>query len=170
MSSQSCGYPNFGMCRGEVLNESYPAVPEAVPLARRLVSDVAVAAGAGGERLEEIRLAVSEALTNAVLHAYRSGEAGRFQVIAAVASGELWVLVCDDGRGLHAGHESHGLGIGLSLISRLSDDFAIVNRASGGTEIQMRFDLTKARTNTPAVSHADCALRLPLRPHLASRR
>ncbi|MBV8948221.1 MAG: ATP-binding protein [Solirubrobacterales bacterium] len=164
------------MCRGEALNESYPAVPEAVPLARRLVSDLAAAAGAGGERLEEIRLAVSEALTNAVVHAYGDGdppgdgEVGRFRVVAAVASSELWVLISDHGRGLHAGHESRGLGIGLSLISALSDDFAIVNRASGGTEVQMRFDLTKTGPTTPAVTHAGCSLRLPLRPHLASRR
>ena len=158
------------MCRGEVLNESYPAVPEAVPLARRLVADVAAAAGAGAERLEEIRLAVSEALTNAVMHAYEDGEAGQVQVVAAAPSGELWVLISDDGRGLHAGTDSHGLGIGLSLISGLSDDFAVVNRASGGTEVQMRFDLTKTRARTPAVKHADCALRLPLRPDLASRR
>ncbi len=161
---------DLGMCRGEVLNESYPAVPEAVPLARRLVSDLASAAGAGGERLEEIRLAVSEALTNAVVHAYGDDEPGRFQVVAALAAGELWVLISDDGWGLHAGKDSRGLGIGLSLISRLSDDFAIVNRASGGTEVQMRFDLTETGASTPAVSHADCALRLPLRPDLASRR
>jgi len=158
------------MCPGEVLNESYPAIPEAVTLARRRVSDVAAAAGAAGERLEEIRLAVSEALTNAVVHAYEDGETGCFQVTAAVASGELWVLVGDDGRGLHAGKQSRGLGIGLSLICGLSDDFAIVNRASGGTEVQMRFDLTRTGASLPTVSHADCALRLPLRPHLASRR
>ena len=169
MSSRRCGYSTLGMCRGEVLNESYAAIPEAVPLARRLVSDIAAAAGAGGERLEEIRLAVSEALTNAVIHAYEDGEAGRFQVVAAVASGELWVLVSDDGHGLHAGKDSRGLGLGLWLIAGLSDDFAIVNRASGGTEVQMRFDLTKTGATRPAISHADRALRLPLR-HLASRR
>ena len=45
------------------MNETYPAVAEAVPLARRALTAVAAGAGAGGERLEEIRLAVSEALT-----------------------------------------------------------------------------------------------------------
>src|SRR5579871_4837255 len=112
------------MSRDDALNDSYPAIPEAVPLARRALSEVAAAAGAGGERLEEIRLAVSEALTNAVVHAYRDGDPGRFQVTAAVAGGELWVLISDDGRGLHAWNDSRGLGIGLSLISGLSDDFA----------------------------------------------
>ena len=156
------------MSRREAFNQSYPAVPEAVPLARRAVAAVAEAAGAAGERLDEIRLAVSEALTNAVVHAYR-GEAGRFQVTAAVASDELWIVIGDDGRGLHAWNDSRGLGIGLSLISGLSDDFAIVTRASGGTEVQMRFDLRKA-VSEPCVINRDGRSRRPLQPDLASPR
>ena len=158
------------MSRGDALNESFPAVPEAVPLARRALTDVAVAAGAAGERLDEVRLAVSEALTNAVVHAYRGGEPGRFQVTAAVASGELWVLISDDGRGLHAWNDSRGLGIGLSLISGLSDDFAIVTRASGGTEVQMRFDLKDDAAASARIRHEGRAVRRPLRPDLASQR
>jgi hypothetical protein len=103
------------MSRGEALNKSYPAVPEAVPLARRALAAVAAEAGAAGDRLYDIRLAVSEALTNAVVHAYRGGKVGRLHVTAAVASDELWVLIADDGRGLHARNDSQGLGIGLSL-------------------------------------------------------
>jgi anti-sigma regulatory factor (Ser/Thr protein kinase) len=158
------------MSRGDALNESYPAVPEAVPLARGAVTEVAAMAGASGERLEEVRLAVSEALTNAVVHAYRDGDAGRFHVTAAIASGELWVLISDDGRGLHAWNHSRGLGIGLSLISGLSDDFAIVTRASGGTEVQMRFDLKKAAAAPKMLKREGRAVRRPLRPDLASRR
>jgi anti-sigma regulatory factor (Ser/Thr protein kinase) len=158
------------MSRGDALNQSYPAVAETVPVARRALTDVAAAAGATGERLEEIRLAVSEALTNAVVHAYRGDEPGYFHVTAAVAAGDLWVLSSDDGRGLHAFNDSRGLGIGLSLISGLSDDFAIVTRASGGTEVQMRFDLNRSSTGEPEVSLADRAVRQPLRPDLASQR
>jgi anti-sigma regulatory factor (Ser/Thr protein kinase) len=158
------------MSRGEALNESYPAVAEAVPLARRAVTSVAVAAGAGGERLDEIRLAVSEALTNAVMHAYRDGSTGQFHVTAAVASGELWVLISDEGRGLHAWNDSRGLGIGLSLISGLSDDFSIVTRATGGTEVQMRFDLNKGAAGPVRLSYEGRALPRPLQPDLASQR
>ena len=158
------------MSRHDALNDSYPAIPEAVPLARRALTEVAAAAGAGGERLEEIRLAVSEALTNAVVHAYRDGDTGRFQVTAAVAAGELWVLISDDGRGLHAWNDSRGLGIGLSLISGLSDDFAIVTRAAGGTEVQMRFDLNQATAAPTGLNHEGRGARQPRRPDLASRR
>lgn len=158
------------MSRGDALNESYPAVPEAVPVARRALTEVAAAAGAGGERLEEIRLAVSEALTNAVVHAYRDGESGRFHVTAAIASGELWVLISDDGRGLHAWNDSRGLGIGLSLISGLSDDFAIVTRASGGTEVQMRFDVRGSAAAPTMLSRAGRSAQPARQPDLASQR
>jgi serine/threonine-protein kinase RsbW len=158
------------MASGEALSESYPAVPESVPMARRALAAVAAAAGAAGERLEEIRLAVSEALTNAVVHAYRNSDGGRFHVTAAVTAGELWVLIGDDGRGMHAWNDSRGLGIGLSLISGLSDDFAIVTRASGGTEVQMRFDLSKAGLRSPVIKHAGRGAQRPRQPDLASQR
>jgi stage II sporulation protein AB (anti-sigma F factor) len=158
------------MALGEALSDSYPAIPESVPIARRALTAAAATAGAGGERLEEIRLAVSEALTNAVVHAYRYGPPGRLHVTAAVADGELWVLIGDDGRGMHAWNDSNGLGIGLSLISGLSDDFAIVTRASGGTEVQMRFDLDESERSTPRITHEDRGARRPRQPDLASRR
>ena len=158
------------MALGEALSDSYAAVPESVPIARRALTAVAAAAGVAGDRLEEIRLAVSEALTNAVVHAYRGGPPGHLHVTAAVTSGELWVLIGDDGRGMHARNDSHGLGIGLSLISGLSDDFAIVTRASGGTEVQMRFDVGNGERNSPVITLEDRAARRPRQPDLASRR
>jgi hypothetical protein len=39
-----------------------------------------------------------------------------------------------------------GLGLGLGLISQVTDELAIVPRASGGTEVRMRFDLVPAKT------------------------
>jgi len=157
------------MSRADALGETYPAVPEAVPVARRAITDLAAAAGVGGDRLDEIRLAVSEALTNAVIHAYRDVDTGHFHVTAAVASDELWVLIGDDGRGLHAWNDSPGLGIGLSLISGLSDDFSIATRASGGTEVQMRFDLNRPSVEPVQLSFEGRALPRPRQPELASR-
>lgn len=158
------------MRRGEALDQSYPAIPRAVAEARHALTAVASEAGATGDRLDEIRLAVSEALTNAVVHAYHDDEAGYFHVTAAVASGELWVLISDDGHGLHAGHQGGGLGIGLSLISGLSDDFTIVTRSSGGTEVRMRFDLETAGPGARAVSPEGRSAQRARRPDLASRR
>jgi serine/threonine-protein kinase RsbW len=125
---------------GSTYTEEFPAQAESVPKARAAVVGFALAAGADARRLEAIKLAVSEAVTNAVLHAYKCGH-GSFQVTASFMPGELWLLVADDGGGMRPGRSRGGLGMGLAMIAQLADDFEIIKRASGGTGIQMRFRL-----------------------------
>jgi anti-sigma regulatory factor (Ser/Thr protein kinase) len=115
-----------------------------VPTVRRALAEMAAAAGAPDWQLDGIRLAASEALTNVVLHAYPA-RAGEIHVTAGVAGNEFWVLIADDGRGIKAGPQSDGLGLGLALITQLTDDFAIAERSSGGTELQLRFVLARGR-------------------------
>jgi anti-sigma regulatory factor (Ser/Thr protein kinase) len=122
------------------LRESYPAVGSSVADARRVLADFAASAGAGAEQVEAVRSAVSEALTNVVLYAYPA-RIGHIHVTARLAGGELWVLIADNGCGLHAGAESNGLGLGLAVISQMTDGFSVVERSSGGTELRMRFYL-----------------------------
>lgn len=123
------------------LSESYPAIAASIPLARGAVVDFGRAAGLAGEPLDRLRLAVTEAVTNAVLHGFET-DAGHVQVTAALADDELWLLVADDGCGfLHATAGARGLGWGLALIADACEDFEIVERAGGGTELRMRFSV-----------------------------
>lgn len=121
---------------------TYDAVPSAVPQARHAVTAFAARVGATESELAAIRLVTSEALTNVVVHAYGGGR-GLLHVSAMAAGDELWVLVGDDGDGLHADSPRGGLGVGLALIAEETDSFAIVTQAAGGTEIQMRFTLAR---------------------------
>jgi anti-sigma regulatory factor (Ser/Thr protein kinase) len=122
------------------LSESYAAVPASLVRARRAVTALAAQAGATREQFDAVQLAASEALTNVVVHAY--GERpGEIHVTAAVAGGELWLLIADDGDGLGRGSGKAGLGLGLTLIAQACDELAIVKRSSGGTELRMRFRL-----------------------------
>jgi anti-sigma regulatory factor (Ser/Thr protein kinase) len=120
------------------LRESYPAVPASVPLARDAIAACAAEAGADADQLDAIRLATSEALTNVVQYAYRA-HTGHIYVTARLAGGEFWVLISDNGCGIHAGSESAGLGLGLALISQLADGFSVAQRSTGGTEVRLRF-------------------------------
>jgi anti-sigma regulatory factor (Ser/Thr protein kinase) len=123
------------------LSESRFADASAVGWARKAVAELAAAAGMRGERLEDVRLAVSEAVTNSVAYAYEDAP-GDVHVIAAVVSGELWVVIADDGMGMRRRpNEIRGLGLGLGLMARLSDALTILTRSSGGVEVQMRFQL-----------------------------
>lgn len=129
------------MGRGQTLSHTYPAVADSVPRAREALSTFARAAGANDEQLDSIRLAVSEAATNVVVHAYEDAP-GRIQLDAGLSAGELWVLIADDGLGMRPQVPSPGLGFGLSLISQVADDFEIAKRSSGGLEVRMRFALS----------------------------
>ena len=95
------------------LSESYPAVAGSVPRARNDVVAFAARRGATERQLEAIRLAVSEAVSNVVLHAYnggRDGDDGRVHVTAQIAARELWILISDEGRGFQAPAQNPGLG------------------------------------------------------------
>ena len=108
------------------------------------MADFAEQAGADPGQLDAIRLAVSEAVTNAVVHGYRSGP-GDVLITAAIADGEIWVLIGDQGGGMQGHADTPGLGLGLALIARVADEMWIAPRAEGGTEVRMRFPLTRAR-------------------------
>lgn len=126
------------MGRGQTLSQTYPAVAASVPRAREALSTFAQSAGANDDQLDAIRLAVSEAATNVVVHAYDDAP-GRIQLDAGLSSGELWILVGDEGVGMRPQVQSPGLGFGLSLISQVCDEFEIAKRSSGGLEVRMRF-------------------------------
>jgi serine/threonine-protein kinase RsbW/stage II sporulation protein AB (anti-sigma F factor) len=122
----------------ESFSESCRATPGAVRRIRNAVTDYASAAGIVGPRLEDVRLAVSEAVTNVVMHAYRA-EPGPVHVVARLVDQELWVLVADEGVGNNVPTQRPGLGLGLALMTKMCDEFTLIDRADGGTEARMRF-------------------------------
>jgi anti-sigma regulatory factor (Ser/Thr protein kinase) len=133
--------PELAQPPGKEIAESYPAVPDSVPRARQAVIELAIEAGANDEELDAIRLATSEALTNAVLHAY-DGPPGQIHVQAAMGPTRLSVTVADDGRGLAPRLDRRGMGLGLALIADAAEELAIVKRPTGGTAVQMRFAIS----------------------------
>jgi serine/threonine-protein kinase RsbW/stage II sporulation protein AB (anti-sigma F factor) len=123
------------------ISHSWPAVAESVGEARAAVASFATAAGADSDTLISVKLAVSEAVTNAVLHAYLDHDTpGHVHVRAGHdRSGDLWVVVADDGRGMLPRPDSPGGGLGLPLIAQMTAAFAIDRAESGGTMLHMRF-------------------------------
>ena len=127
---------------GSTLALSAPAEAASVPMLRREVVGFVVGAEVCLERTEDIRLAVSEALSNAVIHAYRDAdEPGKLEVSAACTADAVEVIVRDCGSGMAPRADSPGLGLGLPVIEHTTDRYEI-QCADGttGTEIRMRFD------------------------------
>jgi serine/threonine-protein kinase RsbW len=126
-----------------VFFESYPAVPESVAKARRSIRRFAARVGAAPGILDDIQLAVSEAASNVVLHAYAQADAtGEVRVDASVEAGELLVSVADTGGGLRARSDSPGLGLGLAIIGQLATKVEMLRGDNGGLRVCMHFPVT----------------------------
>ena len=95
----------------------------------------------GARNPDAIALAVTEAVTNAVLHAYvDEPEPGEVEVVVQrVAEDCVEILVCDDGRGMRPRTDSPGLGLGLPLVATRAENFEVQARAGGGTRVRMAF-------------------------------
>ena len=122
-----------------VLACRFPAQPDQVRLARREVE--AYARENGAVDPDGIALAVSEAVTNVVIHAYVDApRPGDVEVVAKRHAGDgLEIQVCDDGRGMMPHSDSPGMGVGLPLVAMLALRFRVERRPSGGTALSMVF-------------------------------
>ena len=127
------------------LHRALPAIPSSVTALRSDVAAFAAAAGIDDPLLSQIKLAVSEAVTNVVMHAYLGAEdAGEVRLHAQICDGELAVTVADDGRGMVPRLDSPGLGVGLPFIAHLADTLDILHGANGGTQVRMTFQAAVA--------------------------
>jgi serine/threonine-protein kinase RsbW/stage II sporulation protein AB (anti-sigma F factor) len=127
------------------LRRSLPAVPESVPVLRAAVAEFVMAAGVGPPQLDAVKLAVSEAVTNAVMHAYvEADEPGEVRVDTYLRDGEIRVVVSDDGLGMMPRLDSPGLGVGLPFIADTADTLDIASGEGGGTVLRMSFKVPGA--------------------------
>jgi serine/threonine-protein kinase RsbW len=111
--------------------------PENLALARLALAGVAAVAGAGEADVADLKLAVTEACTNAILHGYADGAPGELVVRYRLGAGGVEVEVEDDGPGFDPSDpiveesERDGQGMGLMIIRTLTDAIAIESDESG---------------------------------------
>jgi serine/threonine-protein kinase RsbW len=123
------------------LHDRRLATPQSIGLLRRGVIGLAMRGGATDAKRQDIALAVSEALTNVVAHAYRHDQLpGSVAVQAALDSNALEVLVLDEGVGMPSPTGRPPAGIGLALIARVADQLAISD-ARPGARVRMTFTI-----------------------------
>ncbi len=120
------------------------AVPASVPVLRSDIAAFASKAGVREPLLSSIKLAVSEAVTNAVLHAYVGRRTGQVRLTASIEDDRLHIEVSDDGSGMMPRLDSPGLGVGLPFIADTADALAISASPRGGAHLLMTFELQPA--------------------------
>ncbi|MGQ9731368.1 MAG: ATP-binding protein [Candidatus Zipacnadales bacterium] len=124
-----------------------PADARWLTVVRLMVSGVASRVGASYEDVDDIKVAVSEACTNAIDHAFPDPACPRtIRIVCYPGQNELRIEVCDEGCGFDPATaevvdddtdpEKRG-GLGLYLIRKLMDETEVISRPGGGTKVTM---------------------------------
>jgi serine/threonine-protein kinase RsbW len=119
--------------------------PENIAVVRHGLAGLAEGLGAAPDLVDDIKTAVSEAVTNAVVHGYPESM-GPIDVEATVTDRRLEIVVRDQGSGMQPRPLSDGetsLRVGLALIGALSDEFVVRGDEGSGTELRISFDLDR---------------------------
>ena len=127
----------------EPLDRTIPARAEELGALREAVRDYAVTVGVRDPF--GVELAVSEAVSNAIVHAYAgAADPGDVEIHAEPVDegNELLLTVVDHGRGMGPRTDSPGIGAGLPMVARLTKRFEICDCPGGGTQIRMVFAAT----------------------------
>jgi anti-sigma regulatory factor (Ser/Thr protein kinase) len=130
---------------------TYDASPQSIVAVRNEMAALAVECGLDESAIADVKLAVSEAATNAFVHGYRQGD-GIIRVEATITDGELVIWVCDEGRGMQPRPDSPGLGLGLPVIAQVAKRLEI-HDGGPGTRLQMTFGCPYSRVPDPPVLH-----------------
>jgi stage II sporulation protein AB (anti-sigma F factor) len=120
---------------------SFAADRRAPAEARHAVTEFLHALGADPHALADVLLAVSEVVTNAVIHGYRDKPGGVVAVEGRQWEDRLQVSVSDRGGGMAPRVDSPGLGLGLPMVGRIAQRVDITAQADGGTVVRMQFTL-----------------------------
>lgn len=111
-----------------------PARAEYVALARLALSGLADIVALPDELLADLKLALTEAVSNSVRHAY-AGESGFVSIAYELSGTALAVEVVDDGKGFDPerpapleGEELTEGGLGIAIIRTIADDFELRSR------------------------------------------
>lgn len=114
-----------------------PAQPAFVGVARSVIATVATAIeGLDDDRLDDLRLAVSEACTSAV----EAGSTNRMVLRASQDGEHLEVSIQDAGSGMRS-DDADGEGFGFQLLTALVDEVTFLDDAERGTGVRLRMAL-----------------------------
>lgn len=124
----------------------FAAIPENVGVARLLVATLAGQAGFTIAEIDEVKLAVSEAVTNAVIHGYALAAERLVRVEVGVEGGLLTVAVVDEGRGMEdvawamqpaISSDPERMGLGFAFMQSHMDSLVVDSTPGQGTRVTM---------------------------------
>ena len=144
----------------EYIEMKIPAKPDYLGVIRLTLSGIASRMGYTYEVIEDLKIAVSEACTNAVQHAYSEDEVGEVIIGFGIYEDKLEMMVADSGKSFDFIQTKKELGpytesstvdqlaeggLGLYLIEALMDEVRVLNQS--GVTVFMVKHLSGEREN-----------------------
>jgi anti-sigma regulatory factor (Ser/Thr protein kinase) len=130
-----------------------PARPENIAVVRHVIGALGAAVSLAQQTIDDMRLAVTEACTNVVRHAYDRDD-GHIEIVIRPDGEAINVIVSDSGRGLGPSPDVAGPGLGLPLIAALADRLEIDHAPQAGSRLLMSFLRRRASASAPVVGAA----------------
>ena len=122
---------------------SIPAKAEYITLGRLALTAIARVRPLSAETLSDLKLALTEACTNSVRHAYSEGRSGTVEIVYQIEPDRLVVEVTDEGAGFRpeeSGRDGNGDlsegGLGIAIIRAVADEVEIGEREAGGSRLR----------------------------------
>lgn len=120
-----------------------PARPEYITLSRLALTGLSRVRPLGEETLADLKLAITEACSNSVRHAYPDGD-GTVEIAFELSESSLSVEVADSGEGFEpsdhsapsAGDDLTEGGLGIAIIRSIADELEIGARDGGGSRLR----------------------------------
>jgi serine/threonine-protein kinase RsbW len=118
-----------------IVRLTIPAKPEYITLGRLALTGLSRLRPLADETLADLKLALTEACSNSVRHAYGGGE-GLVEILFELHADRLVIEVADDGGGFDPSFQrgaealAEG-GLGIAIIRAVADELEIGARATG---------------------------------------
>jgi serine/threonine-protein kinase RsbW len=128
--------------RGGVVALTIPARPEFIALGRLALTGLARTRALSQEVVADLKLALTEACSNSVRHAYDEGRLGVVQIRYELSPDRFVIEVDDEGSGFdprtieRAQEELDEGGLGIAIIRALTDELEIGSRPEGGSRLR----------------------------------
>lgn len=136
------------MSRHNQMVTTFLSQPENESFARVVIAAFAVQLSPTVSEIADIKTAVSEAVTNAIVHGYE-GSRGMVTLRASIDDRTLTVEICDNGQGIRdvqqamepfftTHPEQERSGMGFSVMQTFMDELHVDSTPGVGTSIRMR--------------------------------
>ncbi|WP_420840778.1 anti-sigma F factor [Anaerocaecibacter muris] len=126
----------------------FDAVSENEAFARNTVAAFCVALDPTVDQINDIKTAVSEAVTNSIVHAYPSGENNKITVVTTIDDESVHIVVSDEGIGIDnienamqpfytTKPEQERSGMGFTVMESFMDELKVEPNTPNGTVVSM---------------------------------